>query len=175
MLGALLDLSMGRIEDAVAAFVLNWERAEGAPLGEAQLRFIQALARQDALGQAAAAQVLGLLKQRSSALAEHRRTIPVMFRLALRARDVECAIQVLERANIVDEKLYVAERGDVAEQLASGAYASPLEHYLISGDAHDRSAFPLLRELSLAIRAEFSVEVPLVSLRAYLEVLAKSD
>ena len=96
-----------------------------------------------------------------------------MFRLALQARDTACTIDLYERAEIVDEKLYLAHDANIAEQINSGTFTSPLDHYVYFGDLHDRASFSLLRELTGALKAQLNVAVPLTSLRTYIEALAQ--
>jgi GT2 family glycosyltransferase/glycosyltransferase involved in cell wall biosynthesis len=150
MLGALIDLSVGRIDDAVSTFVLDSQRLDGAALCEPQLRFLRTLARHDGLSAQQASRTLEVLKQVSPDLDQLRHLIPIMFRLALQARDTACTIDLYERAEIVDEKLYLAHDANIAEQINSGTFTSPLDHYVYFGDLHDRASFSLLRELTRA-------------------------
>lgn len=85
MLGGLIDLSTDNVSQAITTFLASWDR-EPCILSKPQLRFLRALSRHDELSAADAERVLGLLKQKSSELDELRTLVPVMFRLALRAR-----------------------------------------------------------------------------------------
>jgi hypothetical protein len=74
---------------------------------------------------------------------------------------------------IVDEQNYLAERPTAMEQVSSGIYTSALDHFLRSGEADSDAGFPLLRELRSALRVLLVVEVPIISLRPYLQSLAQ--
>lgn len=74
---------------------------------------------------------------------------------------------------VVDEQNYLAEHPGSADQVASGTYASALDHFVRSGETADHAAFPLLRELRSALQAQLGVEIPIVSLRAYVVSLAQ--
>ena len=172
MLGALIDLSADNTRQATISFLASWEREPGS-LSKTQLRLLRALARHDALAPDDAERVLHLLKQKSSELDELRMLLPIMFRLALRARETQTAIAIVDRAVIVDEQNYLAERPTAAEQVSSGLYVSPLDHFMRSGEADGDADFPLLRELKSALQTLLGVEVPIISLRPYLRSLAQ--
>ena len=172
MLGALIDLSTNNLGQAVTTFLASWDREPGI-LSMPQLRVLQALSRHDELSTPDAERILDLLKQKSSELDELRTLVPVMFRLALRARDTQAAIAIIDRALVVDEQCYLAERHDTADQVASGDYASALDHFIRSGETADRAGFPLLRELRSALQTQLGVQIPMVSLRAYVVSLAQ--
>jgi glycosyltransferase involved in cell wall biosynthesis len=172
MLGALIDLSADNVHQAILTFLASWEREPGS-LSNGQLRFLRALARQDSITPHDAERVLDLLKQKSSELDELRTLIPIMFRLALRARDMQIAIAIIDRALVVDEQNYLVVQPDAAEQVSSGVYKSALDHFNRCAGAVSNDSFPLLYELKSALQALMGVEIPIVSLRAYVMSLAQ--
>jgi glycosyltransferase involved in cell wall biosynthesis len=172
MLGALIDLSADNTHRAILTFLVSWEREPGS-LSEAQLRFLRALARRDSLAPQDAGRVLDLLKQKSSGLDELRTLIPIMFRLALLARDMPTAVAIVDRALVVDEQSYLATQPDAAEQVSTGLYKSALDHFVRSAGAKGDEIFPLLHELKSALRTLMGVEIPIASLRPYVISLAQ--
>jgi glycosyltransferase involved in cell wall biosynthesis len=172
ILGALIDLAAGNTHQATLTFLASWEREPGS-LSNGQLRFLRALAREDPIMPHDAERVLDLLKQKSSGLDELRTLIPIIFRLALRAHDMQTAIAIIDRALVVDEQHYLAARPDAAEQVSAGVFKSALDHCIRCAEAVSHDSFPLLRELKSALQALMGVEIPIVSLRPYVTSLAQ--
>jgi hypothetical protein len=173
LLGALIDLSLGRIDQATETFVLTVER-EPSSLSSAQLRFVRALARHDKLSPVVAGRVLGPLKRRSPDLEELEASLPLMFCLALRAHDTQTAISIIDRALIVDEQTYLAGDASVAEAISQGGVASALDHFIrAGGEPVSDASFRLLREVKTALHTLLGVDVPITSLRQYVMSLAR--
>ena len=172
MLGALIDLALGRVDQATDAFLLTWEREPGSLAG-GQLRFLQTLARHAELTPADATRVLNVLKRKSFGLEEMRASVGIMFRLALCAHDMQTAIELVDRALIVDERLYLSADASVAELISQGTFVSALDHFVRSGRPHNPSDFELLLGIKEDLRAQVSVDVPITSLCHYVKSLAK--
>jgi glycosyltransferase involved in cell wall biosynthesis len=172
LLGASIDLSLGRVAQATDAFILTWEREPGF-LSGGQLRFLRALACHDGLTAADARQVLDPLKRKSFDLDELRALVPVMFGLALRAHDTQAAIGIVGRALIVDEQTYHAADASVAEAISHGACISALDHFVRAGETQNDAGFSLLREIKAALHRQVGIDVPLTSLHQYVQSLAQ--
>jgi glycosyltransferase involved in cell wall biosynthesis len=167
MFGALVDLSYGRIADAVAAFRLSRERGAGS-LDPAELAFLRRLCRERAAGEQELRPVLDLLVRLKLPLDGFRDLAEPLFHLALRVGEATVAQRVAERAMAVDEELYCITAPDVPRG------QSALEHHLAKGDAaRGGRDFVLTRALRGTLAAELGVEPPLASFRQYLAGLAR--
>jgi hypothetical protein len=174
MLGALIDLSLDRIESATEAFFLAWKREPGL-LSKGQLRFLQALSAHDMVTPAGARQILGVLMRNSCDLEELQILIPIMFRLALHARDMQAAICIIDRATVVDEQTYLTLVPATQIGTPNGSYASALDHFVRVGAGDGNGGFRHLRELKAALRGQLGVVVPITSLRQYVLSLARGS
>jgi GT2 family glycosyltransferase len=172
LLGASIDLSLGRVAQATDALILTWER-EPVLLSSGQLRFLRTLACHDGLTAADARRVLDPLKRKSFDLEELRASVPVMFCLALRAHDTQAAIGIVDRALIVDEQTYHAADASVAEAISNGACISALDHFVRTGETQNDAGFSLLREIKTALHRQVGIDVPLTSLHQYVLSLAE--
>ena len=172
ILGALIDLSADNAHQATLTFLASWER-EPDILSKAQLRFLRAFSRRVSLAPHDAERVLDLLKQKCSGLDELRTLIPIMFRLALLARDMQTAVAIVDRALVVDEQSYLAAQPDAAEQVSAGLYKSVLDHFIHSVEVKGDEDFLLLHELKSALKTLMGVDIPIVSLRPYVISLAQ--
>jgi len=174
MLGALIDLSLDRVEQATDAFMLTWEREPGS-LSIVQRRFLQALARHDKLTSSDADRIIRLLKRKSFELDEMKALVPVMFCLALRAHDMQTAVNVVDRALIIDERLYLSDDESIEDLISNGTFVSALDHFIRAGESQDKRGFELLRGIKTDLYAQVSVDVPLTSLCQYVRSLAQGQ
>ena len=173
MLGGLIDLSLGRVSDAINSFILTWEREPG-PFSRAQERFLGALACHDKLTPTDAHHVLGLLSRQQFDLGQLQIVTPLMFRLSLVARDTELAIEIVDRATIVDEKTYLAAEPSVAGLITHGEFSSALDHFSRIGNGQDGVSLSMLRKIKATLHAQLRVDVPIASLRQYVQSLTQS-
>lgn len=173
LLGALIDLSTGRLDDAITGFLRTWSREPEQQPTHGQVRFLKALVRDPALSAMQASTVLRVLEQKVLELDGLREMMPLMFRLALAARDATTALRCLEQARIVDETTYLASHPAVQDAVAAGDVSSGLAHWMHAGDSADPAAFPLLRALRVALQSALGVEVAIGSLRHYIGLLAQ--
>ena len=174
LLGAMIDVSLDRMEQAIAAYQLSRERTPG-PLSEGQLQLLRAFAKHDRLTSDDAHRLLASLKRQSSTLDELRKLTPVMFRLALCSHDIQAAIDLIDRAMVVDEQCYLNDHPDAAQLISDGELTSAMDHFVRAMETPDPRDFALLRGLKVALQAKLGVELPITSLRAYMLSLAQGQ
>jgi hypothetical protein len=172
LLGALIDLSLDRVDQAVDALLLRWER-EPTRLTGLQARLLQDLAAHPALRAADAERLLAPILRARLALADLETLLPVTFRLALRTRQMPLALSAVDRALAIDETNYLALNPEVATQIQAGAIASALDHFARVAD-RDATGFTQMRALRAALHAETGANLPISSIRSYLVSLKAS-
>jgi glycosyltransferase involved in cell wall biosynthesis len=173
VLGALIDLSLDRVEQAVDGLLLSWDHGPTQLTGP-QLRLLRAIADHRELTAADAHRLLPPLLHGRFELADLDSLVPITFRLALRSRQLPIALSALDRAHVIDEALYLANNAEVSALVANGKYASSLDHFLRASD-RDPSGFQQMQTLGLALRAEMGANLPIASLRPYLVTLGGGE
>jgi GT2 family glycosyltransferase len=163
-LGILIDLSFGRVAEAVSAFALLWER-QGCLGSPALRRILLALANRRDLTSEQAGRVLILLKQRLFSQSELQPLVAVMFRFALRCQDMQAASALADRAIRADEEAYLRANQDVALAVSGGKFPAALDHFAYAGQKEGRPGFETVREIQQALQAHLGVDVPVTSLR----------
>jgi GT2 family glycosyltransferase len=172
MLGALIDLSLDRVGQAVDAFILTSER-EPQSISNAQLRFLRTLTSTDTLTPDDAGRILNTLKRNSFNLEETIALVSVMFRLAVVARDMKVASVLVDRALVIDEQAYLAADPSVADLVARAVYRSGLDHFVRAGQVPEKSGFGLLRDIKSALNMIVSVDIPITELQNHVRSLAR--
>jgi glycosyltransferase involved in cell wall biosynthesis/GT2 family glycosyltransferase len=166
-LGALVDLSFGRVSEAIATLALLSERDAG-PASPAVRRLLGALTNCPNLTSAHAAQILEPLKRRTAAASDPETIVPVMFRLALFCHDMDTADSLIESATLLEEKAYLAANPDVADAVSKNEFTSALDHFVLAGDREGRPGFAILLGIKQMLLAHLGVEVPISSMRHYI-------
>ena len=141
---ALIDLSFGRVSEAIVAFALLWERETGL-VTPAVRRLLGALASCPDLTSAHAAQILALLRRKPAAGSDIQSIVPIIFRLALFSHDIHTADSLIGSSTQSDEQNYLAANQDVADAVSKNEFESALDHFALAGQAEGRPGFESLR------------------------------
>jgi GT2 family glycosyltransferase len=167
VVSALLDLSFSRVSEALAGFTLLWQREAGMdPLGH--IRVLRALTEHSDLTPTHASRILQLLRRKPPGNGDLRPFIPLLFRLALHAEELQTAGGMVQTAITYDQESYLAANPDVAEAVTDGEYTSALDHYARLGQRQGRMGFESLYEIRQALRAQTGVDIPITSLLQYI-------
>jgi hypothetical protein len=166
-LGALVDLSFGRVSEAIATFALLWEREPGL-VSPAIRRLLGALTNCSNLTSAHAARVLEPLKRKLAATNDPQTIVPIMFRLALLCHNMHTADSLIESATLVDEKAYLTANSDVADAVSKNEFTSALDHFALAGQGEGRPGFATLLGMKQVVLAHLGADVPISSLRHYI-------
>jgi GT2 family glycosyltransferase/glycosyltransferase involved in cell wall biosynthesis len=159
-LAALIDLSFGRIAEAIAAFAVSWERGS-ASIAPAQLRFLRALAISADLLAEQAEQLFALLSRPHDMRAEIGEVTAVKFRLALRGGNVAAAANLLDHVTALEEQEYLALNQDVGGAVVGQVVGSGLAHFVRDGMNEGRSGFVAVLDMQDALQIHLGERIPL--------------
>jgi hypothetical protein len=166
-LEVLVDLSFGRVPEAIAALTSLLNRRVGIPAQE-YWRLLADFANCTSLEPEQASQVLSLFRLKILDQSGSEQIIPAMISLALRSQDLHAAMELVNRAMIVDEQVYLGANPDVADAVATENFSSALDHFTHAGQEEGRSGFGTLSKVKDTLQAHLGVEVPITSLRQYI-------
>ncbi len=171
IVAALVELQLGRLDEAYGSFRLSIERARALTLEHQRLLsilieesnftrdeirpFIEALAR--------------LTRLDVSSL----RLGPIVFRLALRAGLLPFARRIAVQALAIDTGQYLDRYGDVASVVNGDAQAS-LHHYVNFGASEGRAGYELSRLLVAVLWEDLAVKASLEELADAVQVLPET-
>ena len=172
LLGAQIDLSFGRVREAVGRFCLSLER--NCRLGDQHTQFMVTLAGRTGDAPELLLPVMHTLQRLSMNVGQFGQLAPALVRMALRVGDHALALAMVERLAGLEEARYLAEHPDVARAVGAGDFPSGVVHFDVSGRPEGRVGFPLLSQVGDAVFQELDIEVPLCRLQDYLTALVES-
>jgi hypothetical protein len=155
------------VPEAIAALTSLLNRRVGIPAQE-YWRLLADFANCTSLEPEQAAQVLSLFRLKILDQNGFEQIIPAMICLALRSQDLHAAMELVNRAMIVDEQVYLGANPDVADAVATEKFSSALDHFTRAGQEEGRSGFGTLSKVKDTLQAHLGVEVPITSLRQYI-------
>jgi len=164
LLTSLIDLSFGRIAESIGSFRLSVERSRMRLLLD-HVRYLKGLSEAPATRPHDLSPVLQVVRRMRMTPGVFEQVAPVVFHLALTAREPGFALSILDRILATEEQDYLSKNADVAEAVARGAFSSGLEHYQRDGGKEGRDGFPALREMQTLIGVLLDTAPPLVALR----------
>ena len=92
---------------------------------------------------------------------------PALFQTALRTRNSDLAVHIVDRISATEDEAYLSANPDVQKAVADNGFSCGLAHFTRRGFDEGRDAFTVLRKLAEIAQTISGQELPLSSLRDF--------